>query len=134
MDTFWTIFFFIGKVSLLAAAAFPLFLVGLAIYVIIYRKWRVWQADELVRLGEMWRQLPLDSHGLTGVYVHLLTGAIHDMDQGDWADAAHKLAALSGAQGYSAVATQVVEEEAPMVQLPSMISTQDLQGPKDADL
>jgi len=132
--TFWDIFLFIGKISLLAMASFPLFLVGLIIYVIVYRKWRVWQADQVALLREMWYQLPMDPHGLTGTTIHLRTGAIHDMDQGEWADAAHKLAALSGAQGYSAVATQVVEEEAPLVQLPSIMPIPRQDSRKDADL
>jgi len=131
--TFWDIFLFIGKISLLAVASVPLLLVLLGIYLIVYRKWRVWQADQVALLREMWYQLPMDPHGLTGTTIHLLTGAIHDMDQGEWADAAHKLAALSGAQGYSAVATQVVEEEAPMVQLPSIMPIPQHSG-KDADL
>jgi len=133
-STFWTIFLFIGKISLLAVALFPLFLVGLAIYIIVYRKWRVWQADEIVRLREMWYQLPMDSHGLTGTTIHLLTGAIHDMDQGEWADAAHKLAALSGAHGHSATATKVVEEEAPMVQLPSITPMPEPRFKNEIDL
>ena len=135
MDTFWAIFTFIGKVSLLAVAAFPLFLVGLAIYVIVYRKWRVWQADELTRLEAAWLQLSMDPHGLTGTAINLLTGAIHDMDNSEWAAAAHKLAALSGAQGYSRVASEVVEEEAPMVELPSILPMPTQGGyNKDADL
>lgn len=137
MDTFWTIFFFIGKVSLLALAAFPLFLVGLAVYKIYYRQKRVQQADEVILLREAWHQFSMDPHGLSGVVVNLLedeVGKLYCLDNGEWVPAAHKLAALSGAQGYSAVATQVVEEEAPMVQLPSLVSTHDLQAPKDADL
>jgi hypothetical protein len=66
--------------------------------------------------------------------VNLITGELHCLDDGEWVPAAHKLASLTGAQGYSAVASEVVEEEAPMVQLPALVSTRDLQAPKDADL
>ena len=118
MDTFWDLFFFIGQVSLLAVAAVPLFLVILGIYLVIYRKWRVWQADQVKLREATFLRLELDAHGLGGHVVDLLSGAITDLDQGPHVAAQKKLASLTGAQGYSAVATQVVEDEAPMVRIP----------------
>ena len=131
MDVFWTIFWLIGKVSLLAVAAFPLFLVGYGIYLIAYRQLRVQQADQ-VRLQEARLvRLERDDHGLGGFVISLPSGEMIDLDK----DMTEQLiiSALTGAQFGAPIAAKAVEGNAPIVELPAMamIPTQQQGGEVD---
>ena len=131
LDVFWTIFWLIGKVSLLAVAAFPLFLVGYGIYLIAYRQLRVQQADQ-VRLQEARLvRLERDDHGLGGFVISLPSGEMIDLDK----DMTEQLiiSALTGAQFGAPIAAKAVEGNAPIVELPAMamIPTQQQGGEVD---
>lgn len=131
LDVFWSIFWFIGKLSLLAVAAFPLFLVGVVIYKIVYEKWRVWQADEITKKAAQIIRLERDGHGLGGFVVSLPSGEMLDLDK----DMTEQLiiSALTGAQFGAPIAAKAVEGNAPMVELPgmAMIPTQQQDGEVD---
>ena len=133
-DVFLDLLLIVATLSALAVLALPIFFVYLFISRTLYERKMVRKADE-VRLREATiLRLELDDHGLAGHVVDLLSGAITDLDQGDHVAAQKKLAALTGAQGYSKVASEVVEEEAPLVQLPVIMPIPARERGQDANL
>lgn len=132
-DVFLDILLGMAMVSALAVASLPAFGVYWFISKLCYERKMVRKADELRLLEAAVLRLDLDDHGLAGLLMKLDSGEIKDLDQGDHVAAQKKLAALTGAQGYSKVASEVVEEEAPLVQIPDIVPV-PLGKPKDADL
>jgi len=130
LDAFKIFIWFI----LIVVALFPVFLVGLAVYRLVYRQWRIWQADQVTLEEKMLIRLQLDSHALGGYVFDLRTREFTDLDTGEHVAKQKIIAALTGASGYSAVAQQVVDENAPMVELPAMMPMPEPRSREGMDL
>ena len=120
--TFWDVFFFLGKISLLAVALFPAFLVGLGIYVICYKRRRIAQADEVTLKKAQLVRFELDTHGLGGFVRGLETGEFVNLDASDFEGRQKIMASLTGANFGAPVAKKVVDGDKPVVNLPAIVS------------
>ena len=123
---FWTIF---GVLSFV-----PVFLVGLFIYRRIYQQWRVWQADQIKLEQAMHVRLELDNHALGGYVLNLRTGQFTDLDTGEQVSKQKVIAALTGASFGAPIAQQVVDDGAPVVELPSLVPVQQVERKENLDL